>query len=107
MFVRHSGAVGKLRRRGIRPAPAERVSFLVGDAETLPLLAASCEPLATEPHDAELRAMGDRVEARLRVARMLAPLGELRAREAAALARMAIEAIAGGSFGDALITACV
>lgn len=106
MFVRHSGAVGKLRRRGIRPAPAERVSFLVGDAETLPLLAASCEPLATEPHDAELRAMGDRVEARLRVARMLAPLRE-RAREAAALARMAIEAIAGGSFGDALITACV
>lgn len=70
---------------------------------------AGCEPLAIEPHDAELRAMADRVEARLRVARMLAPPGERRerAREAAALARMAIEAIACGSLGYALITARV
>ena len=70
---------------------------------------AGCEPLATEPHDAELRAMADRVEARLRVARMVAPPGEQRerAREAAALARMANDAIACGSLGYALITARV
>ena len=70
---------------------------------------AGCEPLAIEPHDAELRAMADRVEARLRVARMVTPPGEERerAREAAALARMAIEAIARGSLGYALITARV
>jgi arsenite methyltransferase len=70
---------------------------------------AGCEPLAVEPHDAELQAMADRVEARLRVARMVAPPGEQRerAREAAALARMAIEAIARGSLGYALITARV
>ena len=70
---------------------------------------AGCEPRAIEPHDAELRAMADRVEARLRVARMLTPPGEQRerAREAAALARMAIEAIARGSLGYALITARV
>ena len=70
---------------------------------------AGCEPLAIEPHDAELRAMADRVEARLRVARMVAPPGEQRerVREAAALARMAIEAIARGSLGYALITARV
>ena len=66
---------------------------------------AGCETLAIEPHDAELRAMADRVEARLRVARMLAPPGEQRerVREAAALARMAIDAIARGSLGYALI----
>ena len=70
---------------------------------------AGCEPLAIEPHDAELRAMADRVEARLRVARMMAPPGEQRerAREAAVLARMAIEAIARGSLGYLLITARV
>jgi len=70
---------------------------------------AGCEPLATEPHDAELRAMADRVEARLRVARMVTPPGDQRerAREAATLARMAIEAIARGSLGYALITARV
>ena len=70
---------------------------------------AGCEPLATETHDAELRAMADRVEARLRVARMVTPPGEQRerARKAAALARMAIEAIARGSLGYALITARV
>ncbi len=70
---------------------------------------AGCEPLATEPHDAELRVMADRIEARLRVARMVTPPGEQRerAREAAALARMAIEAIGRGSLGYALITARV
>ncbi len=62
-----------------------------------------------EAHDAELRAMADRVEARLRVARMIAPPGEQRERirEAAMLARMAIEAIARGSLGYVLITARV
>jgi arsenite methyltransferase len=70
---------------------------------------AGCEPLAIEPHDAELRAMADRVEARLRLARMLAPPGDERERirEAAALARLAIDAIARGSLGYALITARV
>jgi SAM-dependent methyltransferase len=70
---------------------------------------AGCEPLAIERHDAELRAMADRVEARLRVARMLAPPGDQRERirEAAALARLAIDAMADGSLGYALITARV
>jgi arsenite methyltransferase len=67
---------------------------------------AGCAPLAVEPHDAELRAMADRVEARLRAARMLAPPGHQRERirEAAALARTAIDAIARGALGYALIT---
>jgi arsenite methyltransferase len=71
------------------------------------LRAAGCEPLAVEPHDAELRAMADRVEARLRVARMLAPAGAQRerVREAARLARMAVDAIARGTLGYVLITA--
>jgi arsenite methyltransferase len=70
---------------------------------------AGCEPLAVEAHDAELRTMADRVEARLRAARMLVPPGEQRERirEAAALARMAIDAIARGTLGYALITARV
>ena len=70
---------------------------------------AGCEPLAIEPHDAELRAMADRVEARLRLARMLAPPGDQRERirEAAALARLGIDAIGRGSLGYALITARV
>ena len=70
---------------------------------------AGCEPLAIEPHDAELRAMADRVEARLRLARMLAPPGDEREgiREAAALSRLAIDAIARGTLGYALITARV
>jgi arsenite methyltransferase len=73
------------------------------------LRGAGCEPLAVEPHDAELQAMADRVEARLRVARMVAPPGEQRerARQAATLARSAIEAIARGSLGYVLITARV
>ena len=70
---------------------------------------AGCQPLAIEPHDAELRAMADRVEARLRVARMLTPPGDQRRRiqEATGLARLAIEAIARGHLGYALITARV
>ena len=70
---------------------------------------AGCEPLAIERHDAELHAMADRVEARLRVARMFAPPGDQRERirEAGALARLAIDAIARGSLGYALITARV
>jgi arsenite methyltransferase len=68
---------------------------------------AGWEPVAIETHDDELRAMADRVEARLRVARMLASPGEQRDRaaEASSLARMAIEAIARGMLGYALITA--
>jgi arsenite methyltransferase len=68
---------------------------------------AGCEPLAIEAHNAELRAMAERVEARLRVARMLVAPGEQHERvvEAVALARMAIDAIARGSLGYVLITA--
>ncbi len=70
---------------------------------------ARCEPLAIEAHDAELRAMADRVEARLRVARMLTPQGDQRdlIREAAALTRLAIDTIDRGHLGYALITARV
>jgi arsenite methyltransferase len=70
---------------------------------------AGCKPLVIEPHDAALRAMADRVEARLRVARMLSPPGDQRERirEAAAFARLAIDAIARGHLGYALITARV
>jgi arsenite methyltransferase len=79
------------------------------DAYAALLRDAGCEPLVIEPHNAELRAMADRVEARLRLARMLAPPGEQRERmrDAAALARLAIDAIARGSLGYALITARV
>jgi arsenite methyltransferase len=68
---------------------------------------AGWEPVAIEPHDDDLRAMADRVEARLRVARMLAPPGEQRDRaaEASSLAGMAIDAIAHGTLGYALIAA--
>jgi arsenite methyltransferase len=71
------------------------------------LRGAGCEPIAIETHDEQLRAMADRVEARLRVARMLAPAGEQRDRaaEASALARMALDAIARGTLGYALIAA--
>ena len=77
------------------------------DAYAALLRDAGCEPLAIEPHDAELRAMADRVEARLRLARMLAPPGDQRdrTREATALARLAIDAIARGNLGYSLITA--
>jgi arsenite methyltransferase len=97
------------------PAPlrsaAARVSC-VADARSADeyaalLRGAGCEPLAIEAHDAELLAMAERVEARLRVARMLASPGEQRerVREAVALARMAIEAIARGKLGYVLIVA--
>ena len=68
---------------------------------------AGCETVAIETHDDDLRAMVDRVEARLRIARMLAPPGEQRDRvvEALSLARLAIESITGGTLGYALITA--
>jgi arsenite methyltransferase len=68
---------------------------------------AGWEPVAIEPHDDDLRATADRVEARLRIARMLAPPGGQRDRaaEASALARMAIDAIARGTLGYALIAA--
>jgi arsenite methyltransferase len=68
---------------------------------------AGCEPLVVEPHDAELASMADRVDARLRVARMLVSPGAQRDQiaDAAALARLATEAIARGTLGYALITA--
>jgi arsenite methyltransferase len=68
---------------------------------------AGCDPRVIEPHDSELRAMAERVEARLRVARMLAASSEQRDRvvQAVALTRMAIDAIACGNLGYALITA--
>jgi arsenite methyltransferase len=71
------------------------------------LRGAGWEPVTIETHDDDLRAMVDRVEARLRMARMLAPSGEQRDRaaEASSLARMAIDAIARGTLGYALIAA--
>jgi arsenite methyltransferase len=90
---------------------AARVACVAGagtaDEYVALLRDAGCEPHAIEPHDAELRTMADRVEARLRVARMLAPAGELRERaaEAAALARLAIRAIERGVLGYTLIAA--
>jgi len=71
------------------------------------LRAAGCEPVAVERTDAELAAMIDRVEARLRVARMLVPAGELRdrVREAVALARAARGEVARGTLGYVLIVA--
>jgi arsenite methyltransferase len=68
---------------------------------------AGCEPLVIEPRNGELRAMAERVEARLRVARMLAASSDQRERvvQAVALTRMAIDAIACGNLGYALITA--
>ena len=71
------------------------------------LRGAGCETIAVERRDAELLAMIDRVEARLRVARMLAPPGEQRerVREAVALARMARDEVAHGTLGYALLVA--
>jgi arsenite methyltransferase len=99
------------------PAPlrsaATRVACVAdarsADAYAALLRDAGCDLLAIESHDAELRAMADRVEARLRVARMVVPAGDQRERisEAGALARLAIDAIARGSLGYALITARV
>jgi hypothetical protein len=63
--------------------------------------------IAVERRDAELLAMIDRVEARLRVARMLAPPGEQRdrVREAVALARMARDEAGRGTLGYVLLVA--
>jgi arsenite methyltransferase len=71
------------------------------------LRGAGCETIAVERHDTELVAMIDRVEARLRVARMLAPPGEQRerVREAVALARMARDEVAHGTLGYVLLVA--
>jgi arsenite methyltransferase len=71
------------------------------------LRGAGCDPIAVERHDPELLAMIDRVEARLRVARMLAPPGEQRdrVREAVALARMAREEVSHGTLGYVLLVA--
>jgi SAM-dependent methyltransferase len=71
------------------------------------LRAAGCEPLAVERRDAELTAMIDRVEARLRVARMLVPPGEQsdRVREAVELARTARREVARGTLGYVLLVA--
>jgi hypothetical protein len=89
--------------RVVRPGGTIAIADVTADLDALPaaLRNAACEPLAIEPHDTELRAMADRVEARLRVARMLAPPGDDRERicEAAELARLAIDAIARGSLG--------
>jgi arsenite methyltransferase len=71
------------------------------------LRAAGCEPVTVERRDAELTAMIDRVEARLRVARMLVPAGEQRdrVREAVELARTARGEVARGTLGYVLLVA--
>jgi arsenite methyltransferase len=71
------------------------------------LRAAGCEPVAVERRDEDLTAMIDRVEARLRVARMLVPPGEQRdrVREAVELCRTARGAVARGTLGYVLLVA--
>jgi arsenite methyltransferase len=71
------------------------------------LVRAGCEPIAVARRDGDLLAMIDRVEARLRVARMLAPRGDQRdrVREAIALARAARDEVARGTLGYVLIVA--
>ena len=78
-----------------------------GEEYTGLIEAAGCEVLAREHRDADLLAMIDRVEARLRVARMLAPPGEQRERirEAVALARLARAEAARGILGYVLLVA--
>jgi SAM-dependent methyltransferase len=63
--------------------------------------------VARERRDGDLRAMVDRVEARLRVARMLAPPGEQReqVREALALVRLARAEAERGTLGYVLLVA--
>ena len=77
------------------------------DAYTALLRAVGYETVAVERHDDALLAMIDRVEARLRVARMLAPPGEQRDRvqEAVALARIARGEVARGTLGYVLLVA--
>src|SRR5919198_345541 len=69
------------------------------------LRAAGCEPVSVERRDAHLTTIIDRIEARLRIARMLMPPGDQRdrVREAVALARMARDEIAGGTLGYILL----
>jgi arsenite methyltransferase len=124
-------AVGEMARV-VRPDGAVAIADVTADRDALPaqlrsaaarvacvadarsaadyaalLRDAGWEPVAIEAHDDDLRAMADRVEARLRVARMIAPPGDQRDRaaEASALARLAVDAIADGTLGYALIAA--
>jgi SAM-dependent methyltransferase len=71
------------------------------------LEAADCEVVARERHDEDLVAMLDRVEARLRVARMLAKPGEQRdrVREAVELVRLAQVEARSGMLGYVLLVA--
>jgi arsenite methyltransferase len=78
------------------------------ESEYAALLAdAGCELVAVERHDADLAATIDRVEARLRVARMLLPAGEPRelARAAAGWARLARAEVDRGTVGYVLLIA--
>ena len=71
------------------------------------LEAADCEVIARERRDDDLLAMLDRVEARLRVARMLAAPGEQRdrVREAVELVRLAQAEARSGTLGYVLLVA--
>jgi hypothetical protein len=71
------------------------------------LEAADCEVIARERRDEDLLVMLDRVEARLRVARMLAAPGEQRerVREAVELVRLAQAEARRGMLGYALFVA--
>lgn len=75
------------------------------DGYTALLRAGGCETVVVERHDADLLAMIDRVEARLRVARMLVPPGDQRdrVREAVALARVARGEVVRGTLGYVLL----
>jgi SAM-dependent methyltransferase len=75
------------------------------DAYTALLRDNGCETIAVERRDAELLLMVDRVEARLRVARMLVAPGEQRdrVREAVTLTRIARGEVARGTIGYVLL----
>jgi arsenite methyltransferase len=75
------------------------------DGYTALLRAGGCETVAVERRDDDLLAMIDRIEARLRVARMLVPAGDQRdrVREAVALARVARGEVARGTLGYVLL----
>jgi SAM-dependent methyltransferase len=94
-----------LRTAAARVACVADARSEAGYAELL--AAAGCELVARERRDGDLLAMIDRVEARLRVARMLVPAGEQRdrVREALALVRMARGEAERGTLGYVLLVA--
>ena len=94
-----------LRTAAARVACVAEARTAAGYAELL--AAVGCEVVASERRDADLLGMVDRVEARLRVARMLVAAGEQRdrVREALALVRLARREAERGTLGYVLLVA--